>query len=105
MVKVSALLNPRIEAKRPRFPPGQIVATPAALLAFERTSENMAAYLNRHSHGDWGDVDEQDRAENEYSLQHGLRLLSAYRLMDGTRVWIITESDRSVTTVLLPSDY
>jgi hypothetical protein len=55
--------------------------------------------------GDWGDVDEHDRVENEYSLQHGLRLLSAYSLSSGERVWIITEADRSSTCVLLPEEY
>ena len=63
------------------------------------------AYLVRHIAGDWGDVDEDDRRENELSLQHGFRLLSAYTLNSGTKIWIITEADRSVTTVLLPEEY
>jgi len=63
------------------------------------------AYLVRHTAGDWGDVDEHDRRENELSLIHGLRLLSAYILNSGTKIWIITEADRSVTTVLLPDEY
>ena len=63
------------------------------------------AYLVRHIAGDWGDVDEQDRSENELSLTHGFRLLSAYTLKTGTKIWIITEADRSVTTVLLPEEY
>jgi hypothetical protein len=61
--------------------------------------------LRRHWRGDWGDVDAEDKAENDYSLMHDLRLLSAYTLADGTRIWIITEADRSVTTILLPSEY
>jgi hypothetical protein len=65
----------------------------------------MLAYISRHACGNWGDIDEEDRAENNFSLSHGLRLLSAYTLRDGTKVWVITESDRSATTVLLPSDY
>lgn len=63
------------------------------------------AYLVRHIAGDWGEVDEQDRRENELSLIHGFRLLSAYTLNSGTKIWIITEADRSVTTVLLPEEY
>jgi hypothetical protein len=63
------------------------------------------AYLVRHIAGDWGDVDAHDRRENELSLVHGFRLLSAYTLNSGTKIWIITEADRSVTTVLLPKEY
>jgi len=63
------------------------------------------AYLVRHIAGDWGDVDEHDRRENELSLIHGLRLLSAYTLSSGTKIWVITEADRSATTVLLPEEY
>jgi hypothetical protein len=54
---------------------------------------------------DWGEVDAHDKAENEYSLQHGFRLLSTYRLADGTKIWVITEADRSSTTILLPEEY
>jgi hypothetical protein len=53
----------------------------------------------------WGDVDEHDRRENELSLQHGWRLLSAYTLSTGVKFWILTEADRSVTTFLLPDEY
>jgi hypothetical protein len=59
----------------------------------------------RHLAGDWGELDEHDIRENEFSLEHGLRLLSAYRLSNGTKIWIITEADRSVTTFLLPEEY
>jgi hypothetical protein len=61
--------------------------------------------LVRHLAGYWGDVDEHDRRENELSLIHGFRLLSAYTLNSGSKIWIITEADRSVTTVLLPDEY
>ena len=63
------------------------------------------AYLVRHIAGDWGDVGEHDRRENELSLVRGFRLLSAYTLNSGTKIWIITEADRSATTVLLPEEY
>jgi hypothetical protein len=62
-------------------------------------------FLQRHSQGDWGELDADDVQENEFSLTYGLQLLSAYSLADGTRIWIITEADRSATTVLLPSEY
>jgi hypothetical protein len=59
--------------------------------------------LARHSVGDWGDLAEEDRRENELSLVQGFRLLSAYHLTTGVKIWVITESDRSATTILLPS--
>jgi hypothetical protein len=62
-------------------------------------------YLMRHLSGEWGEMDGEDWRENEYSLTHGLRLLSAYLLSDGTKIWMITEADRSVTTFLPPEDY
>jgi len=61
--------------------------------------------LKRHVTGDWGDVNEDDRRENGHSLVQGCRLLSAYTLSNGTRLWVITEADRSATTILLPSEY
>jgi hypothetical protein len=73
--------------------------------ALERSEETAAEFLHRHVVGDWGDVDEHDRAENEMSVKKRLRLLSAYHLRDGTKIWIITEADRSSTTVLLPHEY
>lgn len=59
----------------------------------------------RHATGDWGGLDPADKRANDSALANGERLLSAYPLRDGTKVWIITEWDRSVTTLLLPSDY
>jgi hypothetical protein len=73
--------------------------------ALERCEETAAEFLHRHVVCDWGDVDEHDRAENELSVREGFRLLSAYHLRDGTKIWIITEADRSSTTILLPSEY
>jgi hypothetical protein len=88
-----------------RFPPGQIVATPGILRALAEAGESPLPYLTRHLTGDWGDLDAEDRQENELSLVHGFRLLSAYNLQSGTRLWIITEADRSATTLLLPEEY
>lgn len=87
------------------FPLGQIVATPAALAALEATGTNPAALLRRHLAGDWGDVDTEDRQTNDIGVREGTRLVSSYRLSDGEKIWVITESDRSATTILLPDDY
>jgi hypothetical protein len=89
----------------PKFPLGQVVATPGVAEAFERSRQSPTIFLRRHIKGDWGDLDGDDKEENEFSIQRGLRLLSAYTLKDGTHIWIITEADRSVTTLLLPSEY
>ncbi|MFD2112545.1 hypothetical protein [Thiorhodococcus fuscus] len=61
--------------------------------------------LQRHVQGDWGDLTTEDFEANRLALREGFRLLSSYRISDGVKVWIITEADRSVTTVLLPEDY
>ncbi len=87
---------------KPKFELGQTVITPSALEALPPSDVRDA--LTRHHQGDWGDVGRSDRAENELSLREGFRLLSAYRTGDGTKFWIITEADRSVTTVMLPED-
>ena len=91
-----------VEAK---FSLGRVVATPGALSALESAQESARSYLDRHEAGDWGTVPPEDWEENEFSLKNEFRLLSAYYLKDGTRIWIITEADRSVTTILLPSEY
>ena len=88
-----------------KFSLGQLVATPGALRALESTGQSPLEFLDRHSQGDWGELSEADREENELSLREGFRLLSAYRLSDGTKIWIITEADRSATTILLPEEY
>ena len=88
-----------------KFQHGQVVATPGALDALSRAGQDSWEFLNRHAGGDWGTVDAGDQKENEYSLGHGFRLLSAYTLADGTRIWVITEANRSSTCVLLPEEY
>ena len=87
------------------FSPGAIVATPGALAALEEAREDPSAYLRRHLSGDWGDVDEFDKLQNKSALENGYRILSEYALGNGTRIWAITEADRSSTCLLLPSDY
>lgn len=88
-----------------KFSPGSVVATPGVLEAFRASGDDPLVYLVRHIAGDWGDVDEHDRVENELSLENSWRLLSAYRMSDGTKFWITTEADRSTTTFLLPEEY
>jgi hypothetical protein len=92
-------------SKQPAFELGQIVATPGALAALKKAGQQPGEFLTRHVNREWGDLDDEDRKENDYSLEHGFRLLSAYRTNAGDRLWIITESDRSATTILLPEEY
>lgn len=89
----------------PRFAMGQVVATPAALAALEEAGQLPQEFLYRHLAGNWGELDEHDRQMNEQALRYGGRLFSAYTTKQGVRIWIITESDHSATTILLPSDY
>lgn len=86
-----------------RFPFGELVATPNALSSI--SNDEILRALGRHSQGDWGDLGRDDWATNDRALEHGGRLFSAYNSAHGTRFWIVTEHDRSVTTVLLPEDY
>jgi hypothetical protein len=87
------------------FPLGQLVITPGALGALVMAGQSPDALLDRHAAGDWGDLCDADRQENAYALRTGLRLLSAYTLTSGQRLWILTEADRSATTLLLPEEY
>ncbi|MFN7915709.1 MAG: hypothetical protein U0Q55_10255 [Vicinamibacterales bacterium] len=81
---------------------GRLLATPGALCALN--PDDLLAILERHAIGDWGDLCDEDKAANDAALKQGSRLLSAYCL-DGEKVWVITEADRSATTVLLPEEY
>jgi len=89
----------------PKFSLGQVVATPGALAALQEAQDSFWPYLQRHSEGDWGEVNAEDAAENELSLRDGFRLLSAYTIAGGIKIWVITERDRSATTVLQPEEY
>jgi len=103
----------------PRFALGQLVATPGALELLDQTGFSALALVSRHVHGDWGDCCDGDKATNELSVQHGMRVMSVYRLVDAEALlqtpqdkrsglptlWIITEADRSATTLLLSSEY
>lgn len=92
------------EAK-PLFNLGRTVATPDALEELERAGQSPAELLQRHVTGNWGDLDDHDKEANEDALKHGARILSAYYLKTGVKVWVITEADRSSTCLLLPSEY
>lgn len=87
----------------PKFSLGRVVITQTAASALP--PEDVAAAVRRHQRGDWGDLDSHDTRENELSLEQGARLLSVYHASNGTKFYIITEWDRSATTVLLPEDY
>jgi hypothetical protein len=89
-----------------KFLLGQVVMTPAVQPVLEANNMQWIDLLGRHSSGDWGALDEEDRQANEDALVHGGRLLSSYLLpITKEKVWIITEHDRSATTLLLPSEY
>jgi hypothetical protein len=85
------------------LPLGRVVATPGALKFLSEIGEDPFDYLARHATGDWGDLCAFDRHQNEIALREGLRIFSSYNAAGG-RVWIITEADRSVTTILLPEE-
>ncbi len=90
---------------RKTFPLGRVVATPGALDAFATADEEYLPYLMRHAVGDWGELDPEDAQANDEAHEEGGRLFSAYSLQAGTKVWIITEADRSSTCILLPDEY
>lgn len=89
----------------PKFPLGQLVSTPGALEAMGRAGQSPVVFLSRHQCGDWGDVCGADAKPNDDALREGGRLLSSYRTLKGEVLWIITEFDGSLTTILLPQEY
>jgi hypothetical protein len=91
--------------KKPLFDLGQTLATKGAIEALHQAGISAASLLCRHQCGDWGDLENEDLAENKLALNQGLRIFSSYQITKATKIWIITEADRSVTTVLLPEDY
>jgi len=96
-----------------RFPLGRVFATCGVLALFPAPSQYLADCLDRHRSGDWGCVSKEDAATNEEAVREGFRILSAYPInpvkpskgFGANTLWIITEADRSVTTLLLPEDY
>ena len=92
-------------SKQPAFELGRIVATPGALAALKKAGQQPAEFLTPHANREWGDVPDEDRKENEYSLEYGFRLMSAYKTNAGDRLSIVTEADCSLTTLLLSEEY
>ncbi|MBS0205931.1 MAG: hypothetical protein JSS49_23775 [Planctomycetes bacterium] len=88
-----------------QFSLGQTVATPGVLAVLDESKQSATEFLKRHSCGDWGELGAEDRKRNDDALIHGDRLLSAYEARNGSKIWIITEADRSATTLLLPEEY
>jgi hypothetical protein len=91
--------------RKPLFDVGSLVSTPGALAALAKSGQTPLDFLSRHITGDWGDLEEEDRKENDLSVKKGFRILSSYKTNAGQKVWVITEADRSVTTLLLPEEY
>ena len=99
-----------IMISKPKFPLGQVVATPGALEAMQDAGQSAFEFLSKHSQGIWGDVRPDDAAANEQSLIDGSRLLSVYRTAKGEKLWVITEAaddrgNRSCSTILRPDEY
>lgn len=94
-----------IAVNKPLFKLGQCVATPGAIQALEEAGQGVWEYVSRHVQGDYGEVDAEDRQANEDAIRHGERILSAFTLRTGQRLYVITEADRSSTCVLRVEDY
>ena len=89
----------------PRFELGEVVATVGAVLALKEAGQDPRELLIRHLNGDWGEVGQEDAQENEFSVDKHLRILSVYTLSTGVKLWVLTEADRSATTLLLAEEY
>ncbi len=87
------------------FALGRLLMTPGAERALAEAGQPWHLFIRRHAAGDWGEVDREDGVANEEALRCGARLLSAYTTARGARLWVITEADRSATTILLPDEY
>ena len=88
----------------PMFPLGQLRITPGALEALGQLNISAESIFQRHVLGDWGDISQEDKKLNDLAVEMGERVLSGYILPDGTKIWVNTEPDRSVTTILLPDE-
>ncbi len=97
--------------KNVKFQLGKVVATPGAFEALEKAGQNPSIFLNRHQSGDWGKMCSEDAHYNDEAIayegdpERQMRVMSVYRTTKGQAIWVITEWDRSVTTILLPSEY
>lgn len=89
----------------PMFPLGQLLVTPGAMEALSQMNISAESIFQRHVLGDWGDISHEDKQQNDLAVEMGGRILSGYILPDERKVWVITEADRSATTILLPDEY
>lgn len=89
----------------PLFPLGQVVATPNAIDALRTNNQSVFTFINRHQSGDWSEMSEDDQHANRDSVAGDTRILSSFAMLGGDRIWVLTEADRSATTVLLPEEY
>jgi hypothetical protein len=94
-----------IQISKPLFPLGRVVATPGAIEALEKAKTSAWDLLRRHVVGDFGEVDQEDWQANLDAIKDDARILSAYTLATGERIWVITEADRSSSCVLTPEEY
>ena len=81
------------------------MATPGALAALQEAGQGALEFIRRQVTGDWGELSEEDKQENELSVREGFRILSSYTLKSGVKIWLISEAERSMTTILLPDEY
>lgn len=98
-------MNSTLPIRRARLPLGRLLATPAAVDAIQSAGASIYALVNRHACGDWGDLPQADREQNDLSVVSGRRVLYCYPLGGELKVWIVTDADRSTTTILLPEEY
>jgi hypothetical protein len=90
---------------QPLFALGKTLATRGAVVVMQKLGVSPLALLSRHQRGDWGNLDKEDKQTNVQALTHGDRIFSAYQVTDAVKFWVITEADRSATTILLPEEY
>ena len=87
------------------FPLGRVLATPGAMRALAESGQTAGSFVSRHVGGNWGCVGDEDRRLNDEAVLTGDRILSSYRTDRGVKIWVITEADRTLTTILLPEEY
>jgi len=97
-------MNHELSTDNSGFSSGRLVATLGALALLEQTNKSPLEFLSRHLRGDWGDLCQEDKTENELGLKYGFRLSSSYQVTETEKLWVISEADRSVT-LLLPAEY
>lgn len=88
-----------------QFDLGQLVATPGALEALEQAGQSPREFIQRHARLERGELCEEDYKENLFSVENGFRIFSAFKTAKDVKIWVITEADRSATTLLLPEEY